>query len=99
MQGCVEYFVVGIQGNHSEQSVVALTRYFYLLQALQAQILEDDAVRDLAESLREMVALANSCPDLLRIAQSTDVIKEMGRTVVEVASVIDEYASPSFWGE
>jgi hypothetical protein len=61
-------------------------------------MLQDDAIRDLAESLRDMVVVTNECQDLRVIAGLTSVIKDMGRVTLVVVSLIDEYARLSFAG-
>jgi hypothetical protein len=68
-------------------------------QLLQQQMLQDDCIRDLAEGLQDMLAFVNECSDLRPIKGATDVIKEMSRGVLEAASLIDEYAKPSFAGQ
>ncbi|THH11967.1 hypothetical protein EW146_g7869, partial [Bondarzewia mesenterica] len=69
-----------------------------LLSAMKAQGLQDDAVRILAESLYEMLGAAKECPDLTAISGTENVIEEIGRASLEVASVIDEYTKLSFSG-
>ncbi|THH13086.1 hypothetical protein EW146_g7087 [Bondarzewia mesenterica] len=66
--------------------------------AMKAQGLQDDAVRVLAESLYEMLGAAKECPDLTAISGTENVIEEIGRASLEVASVIDEYTKLSFSG-
>jgi hypothetical protein len=61
-------------------------------------MLQDDAIRDLAESLRDRVAVTNECQDLRVIAGLTNVIKDMGRATLVVVSLIDEYARLYFAG-
>ncbi|KAF8160167.1 ankyrin repeat-containing domain protein [Pholiota molesta] len=53
--------------------------------------LQDNTVRDLVESLREMLGIAKEYPDLLLIKGTTNVIEEIGRTSLKVASLIHEY--------
>lgn len=68
------------------------------MQAAQKQMNQDQVVRELAEDLRDMLAFANECPDLCTINGATDVIREMGRAVLEATSLIDERVSSSFGG-
>jgi len=68
-------------------------------QAVQQQMLQDDDVRSLAESLREMVGIAAECPDLLRIHGTTNVIEEIGRVSLQIALLIDECAKLSLMGQ
>jgi hypothetical protein len=56
----------------------------------------DDSIRDLAESLREMLGVAKEYPDLLFIGGTTNVTEEIGRTSLKVTSLIYEYTRPSF---
>jgi hypothetical protein len=60
---------------------------------------QDDAVRDLAKSLYEMMGVAARCADLSRIDGTTDVVAEIGKVSLEVASLIDEYTRHSFVGK
>ncbi|KAF9470382.1 hypothetical protein BDN70DRAFT_939763, partial [Pholiota conissans] len=61
----------------------------------QAQLV-DDNVRDLAESLRELLGTAKECPDLPVIKGTTNVIEEIGRMSLKVTSLIHEYTRPNF---
>jgi hypothetical protein len=65
---------------------------------MQQQMLQDEAVLDLAESLREMVGVANECPDLPVISGTSNILEEIGRTALQVASLIDEYTKLPFLG-
>ena len=65
---------------------------------MKAQQVQDDAVRGLAESLREMVGVANKIPDLLVVDGTDNVIEAISRVLLQVASVIDEYARLPFIG-
>ncbi|ETW75133.1 hypothetical protein HETIRDRAFT_455819 [Heterobasidion irregulare TC 32-1] len=60
---------------------------------------QDDAIRGLAETLREMICVANDSPDLLTIDGTENVIEAIGRASLQVSSVIDEYARLPFIGE
>ena len=42
-----------------------------------------------------MLGMAQECPDLKKIAGTTDVIEEMNRVCLSVASLIQEYTGPS----
>ncbi|KAF8196089.1 ectomycorrhiza-induced ankyrin-domain/NACHT-domain-containing protein [Pholiota molesta] len=63
----------------------------------QAQLLDDD-VRALAENLRETLGVAKEKPDLLVIEGTDDVIEEIGRTSLKIASLIREYTRLRFAG-
>jgi hypothetical protein len=58
---------------------------------VQHQLVQDDSLRDLAESLREMVGVASACPDLRNVKGTADVVKDIGHAAMQVASLIDEY--------
>ena len=58
---------------------------------MQQQLVQDDSLRDLAESLREMVGVASACPDLRNVRGTVNVIEDIGRASMQVASLIDEY--------
>ena len=45
-----------------------------------------------------MLGLAKECPDLLLIEGTTNVIEEIGRASLKVASLIHEYTKPAFIG-
>ena len=47
-----------------------------------------------------MVGAASDCPDLRKIEGTTDVILEISRVSLQVASLIDEYTKySSLWGK
>jgi hypothetical protein len=58
---------------------------------VQQQLVQDDSLRDLAESLREMVSVASACPDLRNVKGAANVIEDIGHAAMQVASLIDEY--------
>lgn len=62
------------------------------------QVRQDEEIRDLAQGLQETLAFANQCPDLLQIKGTTNVIEDIGRSILDVASLIDEYAKYPFTG-
>jgi hypothetical protein len=68
-------------------------------QAIRVQMLQDDDVRGLAESLREMVGIAAEHPDLPLILGTTNVIEEIGQLSLKIALLIDECAKSSFIGQ
>ena len=59
-------------------------------QAVQQQLVQDNTVRSLAESLHKMVDIANTCRDLI-IGGASNIIEEIGRACLQVASLIHEY--------
>ena len=70
-----------------------------MYQAIQQQLVQDDAVRGLADSLREMFGIANTCRNLPIIGGTINVIEAMGRACLQVASLIHEYTKLSLVGE
>ncbi|KIK75059.1 hypothetical protein PAXRUDRAFT_835819 [Paxillus rubicundulus Ve08.2h10] len=63
--------------------------------AVQQQRLNDDNVRGLAESLRELIGVASDCP-VAEIKGTPHVIESIERLALEVASLIDEYTKSPF---
>ena len=61
----------------------------------QTELLNGD-VRYLAESLQEMLGVAQAHPNLLVIEGTTNVIEEIGRTSLKIASLIHEYTRLPF---
>ena len=61
--------------------------------------LQDDSICELACTLREMLATANTIPDLRVIPNTTDVIGEISRQSLRVASLIHEYTKLSLPGD
>ena len=68
-------------------------------QAVQETDLQDDSIRELAGTLREMLATANMIPDLPVIPDTTDVIVDISRQSLRVASLIHEYTKLSLPGD
>jgi len=66
-----------------------------LYEAVQETDLQDDYIRELAGTLREMLATANMVPDLPVISNTTDVIVDISRQSLRVASLIHEYSKLS----
>ena len=61
--------------------------------------LQDDCIRDLAGTLREMLATANMIPDLPVLPNTNDVIVDISRQSLRVASLIHEYTKLSLAGD
>jgi len=59
----------------------------------------DGNVRDIAENLREMLGAANAFPGLPELASTTNVIKEIGRLSLQIASLIHEYTKAPYLGK
>jgi len=68
-----------------------------LEQAVQETDLQDESIRELAGTLREMLGTANAIPDLPVIPNTTDVIEAISRQSLQVASLIHEYTKLP-WG-
>ena len=66
---------------------------------MQETDLQDDSIRELAGILREMLANANMIPDLLVISNATNVIIDISRQSLRVASIIHEYTKLSLAGD
>jgi hypothetical protein len=58
---------------------------------VQETDLQDESIRDLASTLREMLGTANAIPHLPVIENTTNVIEEISRQSLQVASLIHEY--------
>ncbi|KDR71040.1 hypothetical protein GALMADRAFT_802023 [Galerina marginata CBS 339.88] len=67
-----------------------------LYQAVQETDLQDESVRELARTLREMLATANKFRNLEEILNMPNVVEEIGHQSIQVASLIHEYAKLSF---
>ena len=65
---------------------------------MQETDLQDDSIRELASTLREMLATANMIPDLPVISNTTNVIVDISRQSLRVASLIHEYTKLSLAG-
>lgn len=74
--------------------VIMLNRSIF--QAVKNQMDQDEYIKNLAESLREMIGVAQECPDLSTIPGTTNVIDDIGRTCLNVASLIQEYTTSRF---
>ena len=66
---------------------------------MQETDLQDDSIRELAGTLGEMLATANMIPDLRVIPDTTDVIVDISRQSLRVASLIHEYTKSSLPGD
>jgi hypothetical protein len=67
------------------------------MQVWQAKAEQDQAIRELAFSLRDMLAFANMAKDLKEIERGIDVIKEMSYAIQDGAKLITEYMNTSGW--
>ena len=68
-------------------------------QAVQETDLQDDSIRELAGTLREMLATGNMIPGLPVIPNTSDVIVGISRQSLRVASLIHEYTKLSLTGD
>ncbi|KAF8962153.1 hypothetical protein BDZ97DRAFT_2059804, partial [Flammula alnicola] len=62
-----------------------------IYEALQATDIQDDSIRELADTLREMLGAAHAAPDLPVIADTSNILEEISRQSLQIASLIDEY--------
>ncbi|KAF7983537.1 hypothetical protein HWV62_21100 [Athelia sp. TMB] len=69
-----------------------------LASIIQNQQKEDENVRDLVESLREMAGAAADCRDLKKIEGTTDVAGDIGKASLETAILVHDYVNPSLKG-
>ncbi|KAG6913684.1 hypothetical protein DXG01_005184, partial [Tephrocybe rancida] len=65
-------------------TVVSSLYQILLEQAVQETDLQDESIRDLASTLREMLGTANAIPDLPVIQNTTNVIEEISRHTVKI---------------
>ncbi|PPQ93035.1 hypothetical protein CVT25_006741 [Psilocybe cyanescens] len=63
---------------------------------LQETDVQDEVIRELANTLREMLGTAAAVPDLPQIPSTDSVIDEISRQSLQVASLIHEYTKLSF---
>ncbi|KAF8955682.1 hypothetical protein BDZ97DRAFT_1764582 [Flammula alnicola] len=62
-----------------------------IYEAVQVTDIQDDSIRELADTLREMLGAANAAPNLPVIADTPNVLEEISRQSLQIASLIDEY--------
>ena len=98
LESCMQRPLVCLRGRYYNGASAEGTMYILLLQAMRAQQVQDDAVRGLAESLREIVCVASETPHLPVVIGTENVIEAIGQAFLQVASVIDEYARLPFIG-
>ncbi|KAI0059572.1 WD40 repeat-like protein [Artomyces pyxidatus] len=67
-------------------------------KTLKAQAVEDEAMRDLAIDLRDMLGYARRCTNVKKIDGTTDILVEVGRLVSDGAIIIDERMRHGFIG-
>jgi len=87
-------FMDGIADAHPILKV-SWTVLSFVYKVIQQQSVQDDFVCDLANSLRDMVDMANIRRDGLVLGGVNNVTQEIGRACLEVASLIHEYSKPS----
>ena len=61
------------------------------MEAVLETGLQDDSIRELAGILREMLATVNMIPGLQLIPNVTNLIVDISRQLIQVASLILEY--------
>jgi hypothetical protein len=62
---------------------------------VKAQGILDGQIRDLSDTLKEMLFVAKAVPDLFVVEGTENVIDEIGKVAVEVATLISEYMESS----
>uniref|UniRef100_A0A8H7XKN8 Nephrocystin 3-like N-terminal domain-containing protein n=1 Tax=Psilocybe cubensis TaxID=181762 RepID=A0A8H7XKN8_PSICU len=67
-----------------------------IYNAAQETDTQDQIIQDMASTLREMLGAANQVPNLPMLPGMVDVIERIGRTSLDVASLIDEYTHLSY---
>jgi len=90
--------IMDVVGHAHPALKVSWTVLSRVYEAVDAVGLQDGSIRDLADSLREMLGVAKELPDLLVISSTTNVIEGIGRASLEAASLIHEYTKTSFAG-
>jgi len=65
---------------------------------VQETDIQDESIQELASTLREMLGIANAIPNLPVIQHTTNVIEEISRQSLQVASIIHEYTKLSRGG-
>lgn len=84
---------------HLNITCIHIIKPYHTHKIAQNQIAQDASILDLIESLREMAGAASSCPDLLKIDGTTDVIDEIGSTSIDVARLVHDFVHPSIGGK
>ena len=62
---------------------------------MKAQGVLDGKIRDLSDSLKEMLHVARKIPNLFVVEGTENIIEEIGKAVLEVATLMSEYVESS----
>ena len=62
---------------------------------MKAQGILDGQIRDLSDTLKEMLFVAKAVPDLFIVEGTENVINEIGKVAMEVATLMSEYMESS----
>ena len=68
------------------------------MQAVRETDIQDESIRELATTLRDILSIIKAIPNLQEIPNTTNVIKEINRQSLEVAALIQEYTKLHFAG-
>lgn len=72
--------------------------YVLIEQAVRETDIQDESIRELAATLREILGTTKAIPNLEVIPDTTNVIEEIIRQSLEVAVLIQEYTKLHFAG-
>ena len=62
---------------------------------MKAQGVLDGKVRDLSDTLKEMLLVARTTPNLFVVEGTENIIEEIGKATLEVANLMSEYVESS----
>ena len=62
---------------------------------MKAQGVLDGKVRDLSDTLKEMLLVARTTPNLFVVEGTENIIEEIGKAAMEVATLMSEYVESS----
>ena len=62
---------------------------------MKAQGVLDGKVRDLSDTLKEMLLVARATPNLFVVEGTENIIEEIGKAAMEVATLMSEYLDSS----
>jgi len=74
---------------------VAWTVLSLVYKAVKAQGVLDGKVRDLSDTLKEMLLVAKTNPDLFVVEGTENIREEIGKAAMEVATLMSEYVESS----
>ena len=62
---------------------------------MKAQGVLDGKVRDLSDTLKEMLLVARITPNLFVVEGTENIVEEVGKAAIEVATLMSEYVESS----